>query len=306
MILIFILIRRNMNNISSLILLATLVSSGGCAAQMQHAKAVTLHVNGDCGMCEPRIEKAAYVKGEAEADWDVDAKTARITYDSARTTLDAVLRRIAEAGYDSEKFLAPDAAYAALPGCCQYERTDKHAAGGTVANEHAHHDGAAHDHGTVVAAPDSTQATPPANPKTDQFKDLFAAYFALKNALVASDVNAAAARADDFTGAWHGIRMERMTPEVHGVWMKVMEALENTGHAIAATKDLEKQRAGFAELGDPMLALVKVAPRTEPVYLDHCPMYNGGAEWLSQEKPIKNPFYGSMMLTCGSVKQTLP
>lgn len=275
-----------------------------CSAQMKNARTVTVHVNGDCGMCEPRIESAAYVQGEAEADWDVDAKTARITYDSARTNLDAVLKRIAEAGYDSEKFLAPDAAYAALPGCCQYERTDKHAAVGAA--EHAHHDATMNEHGGIVAATDPIEVPPPANPKTDQFKDLFDAYFSMKNALVASDATAAAARADDFTGAWHSIRMERMTPEVHGVWMNVMEALENTGHAIAATKDLEKQRAGFATLAEPLLALVKVAPRPVPVYYDHCPMYEGGADWLSLEKPIKNPFYGSMMLTCGSVKQTIP
>ncbi|HNK84737.1 MAG TPA: mercury transporter, partial [Flavobacteriales bacterium] len=42
-----------------------------------------------------------------------------------------------------------------------------------------------------------------------------------------------------------------------------------------------------------------------PIYLDHCPMYNGGADWLSREKAIKNPYYGSSMLTCGSVKETI-
>jgi hypothetical protein len=54
-----------------------------------------------------------------------------------------------------------------------------------------------------------------------------------------------------------------------------------------------------------MHELVKIAPRSVPVYYDHCPMYKGGADWLSQEKPIKNPFYGSMMLSCGSVQETI-
>ncbi len=289
---------KNLFSAASLLLLLT-----SCSAQMKNARTVTVHVNGDCGMCKPRIEKAAFVKGEAEADWDVDAKTARITYDSVRTTLDAVLQRIAQAGYDSEKYVAPDAAYAALPGCCQYERTDKHAAVG--GDEHAHHDATMHDQAGGVVATDTTVAQT-TNPKTDQFADLFAAYFALKDALVASDATTAAARADDYTGAWHGVQMERMTPEVHGVWMKQGEAMENAGHAIAANKDIEKQRAAFATLAAPMLELAKVAPRNMPVYFDHCPMYEGGAHWLSLEKPIKNPFYGSMMLTCGSVKQTIP
>lgn len=280
---------------------ATLMLSS-CSAQMKNARTTTVHVNGDCGMCEKTIEKAAYVKGEAQADWDVDAKTARITYDSVRTTLDVVLERIAQAGYDSEKYLAPDAAYAALPGCCQYARTDKHAAANAGGDEHAHHDATMHGGNSSATADAQTTA----NPKTDQFHDLFIAYFALKNALVASDATTAAARADELTGAWHSIQMERMAPEVHGVWMNVMEPIEQGGHAIAASKDLAQQRKAFAKLAEPMLALVKVAPRPEPVYFDHCPMFEGGADWLSQEKPIKNPFYGSMMLTCGSVQQTIP
>ncbi len=281
--------------------LACLLLITSCSAQslsrisgMKNARTVTVHVNGDCGMCKKTIEKVAFVKGEAEADWDVDAKTARITYDSVHTTLDAVLERIAQAGYDSEKFLAPDAAYAALPGCCQYERTDKRAA-----MDHSAVDGEV----AVSEAPVDQTTT---NPKSDQFNDLFTSYFTLKNALVASDAKAAAESAAGFSAAVKAVQMERMNPEMHGVWMQVMEPLTNLGAGIAAKSDLDAQRKAFAEMAAPMLSLVKVAPRAEPIYLDHCPMYEGGADWLSLEKPIKNPFYGSMMLTCGSVKQTIP
>jgi hypothetical protein len=36
-------------------------------------------------------------------------------------------------------------------------------------------------------------------------------------------------------------------------------------------------------------------------------MYNNGkgADWLSKEKEIKNPYYGSQMLNCGSVEETI-
>ena len=288
---------KNLFTAASMLLLLS-----SCSAQMKNARTVTVHVNGDCGMCEPRIEKAAFVKGEAEADWDVDAKTARITYDSVRTTLDAVLERIAQAGYDSEKFLAPDAAYAALPGCCQYERTDKHAEVSTSGHAHAEGENLAdagegehHEEGNVQAM----------NEKADQLKPLFDAYFELKDALVASDPVAASTKADALADAWHAIHMERMTPEVHGVWMNVMEQIEQNAHKIVASKDLGAQRKLFIPISEAMIALVKVAPRPQPVYADHCPMFEGGADWLSQEKPIKNPFYGSMMMTCGSVKETI-
>ncbi len=286
-----------MRTLISLITLPALLFFSSCSGQIKNARSTTVRVDGDCPMCEKTIEKVAYVKGEAEADWDVDAKTARITFDSTRTTLDAVLQRIAHAGYDSERYLAPDAAYAALPGCCQYDRTFKRASLAVVpVGDHVE---------PASASPDTLTAQRPANPKSDQFNALFAAYFALKDALVASDAKTAAARASELSAAVKAIQMERMGPELHGAWMQVMEPLANISAGIASKADIETQRKAFAELSAPMLALVKVAPRPEPVYYDHCPMYEGGADWLSQEKGIKNPFYGSMMLTCGSVKETI-
>ena len=45
----------------------------------------------------------------------------------------------------------------------------------------------------------------------------------------------------------------------------------------------------------------------EKVYLLHCPMaFNDtGADWLSNSTEIKNPYFGSKMLTCGSVKDSV-
>jgi hypothetical protein len=54
-----------------------------------------------------------------------------------------------------------------------------------------------------------------------------------------------------------------------------------------------------------MFALVKARPTATPIYLDHCPMYEGGADWLSRDKAIRNPFYGAQMMNCGSVKETI-
>ncbi len=288
------------------IALPVLLFFGSCSAQIKNVQTSTVRIDGDCPMCEKTIEKVAYVKGEAEADWDVDAKTARITFDSTRTTLDAVLQPIAHAGYDNERYLAPDAAYSALPGCCQYERTFKKAPMAADPVDHAGHDPMATDHtGHSTTSADTLAAQRPFNPKSDQFNALFAAYFALKDALVASDAKKAATHASEFSAAVKAVQMERMGSELHGVWMQVMVPLANISAGIASKTDIETQRKAFAELSPHMLALVKVAPRPEPVYYDHCPMYEGGADWLSQEKGIKNPFYGSMMLTCGSVKETI-
>lgn len=267
----------------------------GCSAQLKHALTTTVRIDGDCPMCEKTIEKAAYVKGEAEADWDVDAKTARITFDSTRTSLDAVLQRIAHAGYDNESYLAPDAAYAALPGCCQYERSFKRKPQHAVETAQGH-DHAGHTHAAQQAA---TEGQP------DALATVFETYFQLKDALVASDAAKAKAAAQLLDASVRAVDMATLAADVHTIWMQVMEPLANTATAIDAAKDLEAQRKAFADLTEPMLALVRTRPGSAPIYLDHCPMYEGGSDWLSRDKSIRNPFYGAQMMTCGSVKETI-
>lgn len=83
----------------------------------------TFKVSGNCGMCKNTIEKAAKVKGVSKADWDTETKVLTLKYDPSVVTSDAVLQRVADAGYDNEKFKATDKSYKSLDGCCQYDRT---------------------------------------------------------------------------------------------------------------------------------------------------------------------------------------
>lgn len=312
-----------MRTLLSLLALPVLLFFNSCSAQTKNMHSRTVRIDGDCPMCEKTIEKVAYVKGEAEADWDVDAKTARITFDSTRTTLDAVLQRIAHAGYDSEHYLAPKEAYDKLPGCCQYERTlvraplkDPEQAPKVAEEDHANHtEGHAGEVPSVMDKPgykgtperdEAGTQLPEAPPvAVDHLKQVFDAYFILKDALVASDGEKAKKAASAFDERVHAVPMEKLDHAVHMVWMKVMEQLMEPAHAIAKTNDLAAQRKSFSALTAPLAELAKASPGATPIYVDHCPMYEGGADWLSREKPIKNPFYGSMMLTCGSVKETI-
>ena len=68
------------------------------------------------------IETTVNKRGVAKGKWDVETKILALTIDSTKTNADEVLKRVADAGYDSEKFKAPDEAYAKLHKCCQYER----------------------------------------------------------------------------------------------------------------------------------------------------------------------------------------
>ena len=45
----------------------------------------------------------------------------------------------------------------------------------------------------------------------------------------------------------------------------------------------------------------------DSLFVEHCPMAfnNNGADWLSGETTIRNPYFGDKMLKCGVVKDTL-
>lgn len=77
---------------------------------------------------------------------------------------------------------------------------------------------------------------------------------------------------------------------------------------IAGSDKLADQRKAFSLLSNEMSTLVKAnKPSSGALYLEYCPMANNntGAYWLSNEKEIKNPYFGDKMLKCGSVKETI-
>lgn len=130
-----------------------------------------------------------------------------------------------------------------------------------------------------------------------QSSPLLTSYYNLKDALVSSNYTMAAASAESFVKALNDIDKETVKDESRA-------ALLSDAGAISQTKDLKVQREKFATLSTNMFALAKtVKLSTQPVYQQYCPMKK--ASWLSDNKAIKNPYYGSAMLTCGSVKETL-
>lgn len=272
--------------------IAVLLSSINGFAQIKNAKTETVKIYGNCGMCKSTIEKAGNIKKVAQVDWNKDTKTAVLTYDSTKTNQDEILKRIALAGYDSDQFLAPDDVYAKLPECCQYERVNKPVAKAESKTE-------THDHSSHTASTEMQEV--------NQLKSVFNNYFSVKDALVKSDANTTSTKAKDLLTALDAVQMNKLSNEEHTAWMKVMKDLTANAEQIAASKDVAKQRETFALLSKNMYELAKVSKRETPVYYQHCPMANKGkgANWLSKENAIKNPYYGSQMLTCGSTVEKL-
>ena len=282
-------------NLISKISAATILlfSFSSCNAQIKNTKTESVKIYGNCEMCEKTIETAGSVKKIANVDWNKDTKMATITYDSTKTNQNEILKRIALAGYDSDKFLAPDDVYSKLAGCCQYERVNKTAIVSTAVIE----DHSMHNQENVVET----------KQEVNQLKTIFESYFALKDALVKSDGKLVSTLAKDVLANINSVKMEKLSSEEHTVWMKVMSSLKSNTEKIAATTIIEKQRVVFMDLSANFYALLKVSKQDYSIYYQNCPMYNDGkgANWLSKENAVKNPYYGSQMLTCGKTVETI-
>ncbi len=285
------------NSMKMLMAISVLLYLTACNAQIKNATTETVKIFGNCGMCETTIETAGNVKNIAQVDWDKDTKMATLTFDASKTNKDEILKRIALAGYDSDQFLAPDEEYAKLHECCQYDRANKsETAKVGVMEDHSIHN----QDGTTGKSLEKMQ-------KKNQLKAVFDHYFSLKDALVKSDGTLASSMATHLLTALNTVQMNKLSNEEHMVWMKVMKDLAKDTELIEETKNVSHQRDHFITLSDNMYQLLKVSKQDSPTYYQHCPMANDGkgANWLSKENVIKNPYYGSAMLSCGKTIETI-
>ncbi len=281
-----------------MIAISVLLSTTG-NAQIKNAKTESVKIYGNCGMCETKIEKAGNIKKIANVDWNQETQMATLTYDAKKTNQDEILKRIALVGYDSDKFLAPDDVYNNLHGCCQYDRVAKvpvkEETTSIASNgDHSNHSNHSETSTTVIQG-------------ENQLKVVFDNYFLVKDALITSNGNSTASASKELVTAINNVKMDKLDMDVHMVWMKVVNTIQKDAENIANTKDVKIQRDHFTSLSKEIYTLIKISKYENPVYYQFCPMFNDGkgANWLSKENAVKNPYYGSMMLNCGKTVETI-
>lgn len=81
----------------------------------------SLEVDGVCGMCKERIEKAAIkAKGVKSAIWNVETHELKLIYNEGKTDLLNIQQSIADSGHDTQDVKAKDDVYEAIDECCKY------------------------------------------------------------------------------------------------------------------------------------------------------------------------------------------
>ncbi len=161
--------------------------------------------------------------------------------------------------------------------------------------------------GSSTETPDSSSTTM-VTPANFSIKEIVGNYLKLKNALTKDDSKNAAAAGAGIVSNLIALNANSLPAAQKKAFTDVADdAKEHAEHIGANAGKLEHQREHFAMLSKDMNDLIKTFGAGQKLYQDFCPMYNDGkgATWISETKDIKNPYYGSKMLTCGSVKKEL-
>lgn len=129
-------------------------------------------------------------------------------------------------------------------------------------------------------------------------------YIDVKDALVASNPEQAGTSSKLALNSLKKINEMNLDKMTKGHLNKVVEMFTK----ISNTGDLVIQREHFITLSANMISIsTNLKEISNSLFVQNCPMANKnkGANWLSREKEIRNPYYGEAMMTCGEVKQVI-
>lgn len=133
-------------------------------------------------------------------------------------------------------------------------------------------------------------------------------YLHIKNALTKDDGKEAAKGGKAMAESFAKFDQSSLSAEQKKIYADIVgDAKEHAEHIGLNADNVAHQREHFATLSKDIYDLAKALGGGQTLYQDFCPMYdnNKGAAWLSETKEISNPYLGTKMPTCGSVKETL-
>ncbi|MFT3947664.1 MAG: DUF3347 domain-containing protein [Agriterribacter sp.] len=145
------------------------------------------------------------------------------------------------------------------------------------------------------------------------FEKVLTTYYSLRDALVASDTAQANAASSSLITAVGEVKLDELksadTANIIIPTAKTYtDGIASESKGLLGEPDIEQKRKAFQMISTGLFDLVRtVRYDKQKVYMLHCPMAfdNAGADWLSNTTEIKNPYFGSKMLTCGSVADSV-
>ena len=129
-------------------------------------------------------------------------------------------------------------------------------------------------------------------------------YLKIKNALANDKSKEATMAANDFVKAVLATNSDKIDSKLIEKYKTITESAKKQADLIVSNDGkIAEQRKHFAVLSKDITNLIATFGTDKKLYQDYCPMYNEGKNgyWISEIKEIKNPYYGSEMLSCGGM-----
>jgi Cu(I)/Ag(I) efflux system membrane fusion protein len=143
-----------------------------------------------------------------------------------------------------------------------------------------------------------------------QLGNVVSQYLSLKDKLV-NDNSDIQSNVKSFQQSLNKVDMSLVMEDAHNVWMEALKSMNKELKLLSKAVNIDEQRTIFLtiskSLSDATQKLGVEMKDSSTLYIQFCPMANDdkGGYWLSGEKEIKNPYFGSKMLKCGEVKQEI-
>jgi len=175
----------------------------------------------------------------------------------------------------------------------------------TNEDQHQHHE---NDTQTAENNPDESAETAVDNETKAHVNQVLNEYYTLKSALVDTDAEKAKSAGEKLAALFEGFDVQVVQESLRSTYESISGKIHQHAEKVAQVEDIEIQRENFSDITAGVYEMVKTFnANEEEVYYAYCPMAfnNTGGYWLSDEKEIRNPYFGSKMLKCGSVKETI-
>ena len=173
---------------------------------------------------------------------------------------------------------------------------------GKMAAKNHLHSGHIHEN-EVSGATSGTDSTQVNDAARTEIRDLVSGYLKIKNLLVGDQFDQARLLAGNLAAS-----LAKDDGGSDTTWPERRAEIRAVLRDMSAAKNIGEVRAGFVELSERMINLTKtLGTFGAKLYIQRCPMANSskGADWLSTDQEIRNPYYGSSMLRCGSVMDSV-
>ncbi|MFZ6052964.1 efflux RND transporter periplasmic adaptor subunit [Halocola ammonii] len=155
-----------------------------------------------------------------------------------------------------------------------------------------------------VKGDDQSKKAMLSNSDKEKFSKLIDDYLSLKNTLVNDNLSGSKDSREKLSESLSSLNLNGLDEKAADHWKSLKSQMERSVGEMEKADALSEMRKHFQSLSNAMIQAVKMfGTGGDKLFIQHCPMAdnNNGADWLSSEDEVLNPYFGESMLKCGEV-----